>query len=167
MRITLLMAFVGVTGMRLIYKEPVFSMQNPNFTLGGLFELTYSTGQVNVAGFDRAIAMMCTLKEYNEGYGQGFQVDGIFNVLIYDAGGSLAQSEYAAVKLLEYNLQNETENQTVAYTGEDVQIGAIIAGIDTDIFFATQHDPPTASHLQSPNRSTVFCDLCCSHQRHG
>ena len=128
----------------LIYKEPTFNLKNPNFTLGGLFELTNALGQASVTGIDRAIAMMCTLKEYNEGKGQGFQVSGVFNGLIYDGGGTLKQSEYAAMRLLEYNLQNQTkvenssETETVSFTGTDIQVGAIIAGIDTDIFFATQ-----------------------------
>ena len=135
----ILFAYCVLT-MRLIYENPVYSLKNPNFTLGGLFELTNATGQVSVMGMDRAIAMMCTLKEFNEGTSKAFQVSGVFNGLIYDAGGTLEKSEYAAMRLLEYNLKRELGNNlgVVDFTGEEIQVGAIITGIDTAIFFATQ-----------------------------
>lgn len=124
---------------KLYYKEPTFPLHYPNFTLGGLFEMTNSSGQVNVVGIDRAIAMMCTLKEFNEGNtGSAFKVEGVFNGLIYDAGATLTQSEYSAMKLLKYNLRNETGNKYKKMDINSIQIGAIITGIDTDIFFATQ-----------------------------
>ena len=120
----------------LIYDQPVFSLQSPNFTLGGLFSLTYLNRSINTAGVDHALAMMCTLKEFNNGSGP-FKVDGIFNGLIYDAGSTIKQSEYAAMKLLEYSLNTTTEYFKNG-PNEKTQIGAIIADLDTEIFFATQ-----------------------------
>lgn len=117
----------------LIYEDPVFAIQSPNFTLGGLFGISNPNGSVNTDGIDRAISMMCTLKEFNEGNGP-FKVTGIFNGLVYDAGKTVTRSEYAAMRLLEYNLRDSQANPEE----ERIKVGAIIADLDTTVFFATQ-----------------------------
>lgn len=119
----------------LIYVEPVYSLQNPNFTLGGLFGITVGPN-ISTDGVDRSLAMMCTLKEFNERRGP-FNVSGIFNGLIYDAGVTVRQSEYAAMRLLEYNLKDRKASDNLE-SQDDIKVGAIIADLDTTVFFATQ-----------------------------
>jgi len=119
----------------LTYSEPTFPLQNPNFTLGGLFSITGLKSSVNKDGLEGALAMMCTLKEFNTGKGS-FALNGIFNGLIYDAGESLPQAESAAMKLLQYNLHST--NDQVKTENAAIQVGAIIAKLNTNIFFATQ-----------------------------
>lgn len=123
----------------LIYNEPTYPLHNPNFTLGGLFGITSnqtsSSASVDKDGIDRSIAMMCALKQFNEARGP-FNVTGTFNGLIYDSGDTLKESEYAAMRLLEYDLK---ESDTAEAPEEErIQIGAVIADLKSTIYFATQ-----------------------------
>lgn len=132
----LFICFIRLVRTELVYIEPVYQLSNPNFTLGGLFTITQnSTSVISTDGVDQSLAMMCTLKEFNEGRGP-FNVTGTFNGLIYDAGGTVRQSEYSAMRLLEYNLKESTN--TREKSSDDIKVGAIIADLDKDIFFATQ-----------------------------
>lgn len=135
----LFLLLISYTLSDLIYDEPVYNLQTPNFTLGGLFQLTTVDSKINTEGIDRAISMMCTLKVFNSGAGS-FPLTGIFNGLVYDSSGTVKQSEYSAMKLLAYNFRDSNSGHYVS-TGNDlerIQVGAIIADLDTNVFFATQ-----------------------------
>jgi hypothetical protein len=126
----------------LVYSEPNFPLKNPNFTLGGMFSISSSKqgdSTINKDGLEGSLAMMCTLKNFNSGKGP-FPVSGVFNGLIYDSGEGLKEAEFAAMNLLQYNLHTsiDVDQSDLNVHNNTIQVGAIIAKLNTNIFFATQ-----------------------------
>ena len=121
---------------KLVYVEPVYDLRNPNFTLGGLFTINLNSSTINIDGVDQSLAMICTLKEFNQHLGP-FNVTGTFNGLIYDAGGTVTESEFAAMRFLEYNLK-DSRFPDAPENSDKIKVGAIIVDLDTDLFFTTQ-----------------------------
>lgn len=100
-------------------------MQNPNFTIGALFQLLNEDGSPNRAGVSDALTMYCSLQLYANGSTE-IPVKGIFNLLGFEDRQPL-QNELNALMNLEGQNLFHYQNRSQLGPVPDTPIGAIFA----------------------------------------
>ncbi len=108
----------------LIFQEPEYPLQSPNFTIGGLFPTGFN-GTTDTTGIEQLLASICTLECFNRGQGE-FPFSGNLNLIAYDSTRVVFKSQAAAMKLLGYNLK--PANSSNDYVS-DTEIGAILGSL--------------------------------------